>query len=46
MKSPIKNLLVSINQLNCGNLINFYYQFFDRAKEANTYALKSRRQRS
>ena len=42
MKSPIKKLLVSINQSSSGNMIYFYQKFFDRAKEANIYAIKSR----
>ena len=45
MKSPIKKLLVSINQSNLGNLICFYYRIFDRAKEVNSFATKSRRLR-
>ena len=36
MKSPIKKLLVSINQSNSGYLIYFYFKIFDRTKEANT----------
>ena len=43
IKSPIKKLLVSINQSDSGNLIYFYYKFFDRAQETNTYAIKSKR---
>ena len=42
MKSPIKKLLVSINQLSSSNMIYFYQKFFDRDKEANIYAIKSR----
>ena len=42
INSPIKKLLVSINQWNSGNLIYFYYKFFDRVKEANIYATKLR----
>ena len=41
--SPIRNLLVSTNQSSSGCLICFYYKFFDRAKEANMYEIKSRR---
>ena len=43
--SPIKELLVSVNQSNSDNFIYFYYTFFDRAWEANIYAIKSRRLR-
>ena len=39
--SPIRNLLVSMNQSSSGCLICFYYKFFDRAKEANMYEIKS-----
>ena len=45
MKSIIKKLLVSINQVNSDNLIYSYYKFFDRARETNIYATKSRRLR-
>ena len=37
MKPPIKKLLVIIGQSNSCNLIYFYYKFFGRGKEANTY---------
>ena len=43
MKSPVKKLLISINQSNSGNLTYFYYKLFDKAKEANIYAIKSKR---
>ena len=45
MKSPIKELLVSVNQSDSHNFIYFYYTFFDSAREANIYAIKSRRLR-
>ena len=40
-RDPIRKLLASVNQSSY--LIYFYYNFFDRAKETNTYKLKSRR---
>ena len=43
MNSPIKKLLVSINQSNSDDLIHFYYKFFDIVTETNTYPIKSRR---
>ena len=45
MKSTIKKLLVSISQLNSDNLIYSYYKSFDRARETNICATKSRRLR-
>ena len=46
MKSPIKKLLLSVIQSKSGNLIYFYYKFFDRANVAKIYAIKSWRLRS
>ena len=46
MKLPIKRLLVSINQSNSGCLKYLWYKLFNRAKEANIYAIKSMRLRS
>ena len=43
MKSPFKKILVSSYQSNFGYMIYFYYKLFDRAKQPNTYARKSRR---
>ena len=45
INSPIKKVLVSINQSSFDYLIYFYYKFFDRAKTANIYELKSWRLR-
>ena len=42
-KSPVKKLLVSIDQPNSGNLIHFYYKLFGRAKEVKIYSIRSRR---
>ena len=39
-------LLFILNQSFSGYLIYFYYKFFDRAKEANMYGVKSWRLRS
>ena len=39
IKSLIRKLLVSINQSFSGYLIYFYYNFFDRTKEANMYEI-------
>ena len=41
-----QKLLVSISQSFSGYLIYFYYYFFDRAKEANVYEIKTQRLRS
>ena len=43
INSRISKLLVSINQSFSGYLIYFYYNIFDRAKEANMYEIKSRK---
>ena len=45
MKLPINKLLDSINQTNSGHLTYFCYKLFDRATEANVYAIKLRRLR-
>ena len=45
INSPIKKVLVSINQSSFDYLIYFYYKFFDRAKTASIYELKSWRLR-
>ena len=40
MKSPLKKLLVSINQSNSGNFIDFYHKFYGTPKEGNIHAIK------